>query len=158
MPYTIKLLENADPVFIHKRLREQVEKDGRFRIESFAEADKILLAKVRLTQKKEYCGNHPGECIALFVPRKKIRTHFLEWDDWVEFHSIVNGLLVELKISADVWSRPQDARGKFWIRKGLQARVRYDYEDDWRGGVPIPTRIWNLGTPDQFKKGTGGHG
>jgi hypothetical protein len=75
---------------------------------------------------------------------------YLEWNDWVEFHSIVNGVLDEYHISANVWSNPQDVRGKMWIRKAdLGARVRYDWEEnlDRSGRVE---RIWNQGTPDQF--------
>jgi hypothetical protein len=106
----------------------------------------IELRRVRLLTPKPYCGNHPGEC-AVGGPKKTMS--YLEWDDWVRFHAVVNDVLDSLGADADVWSTPQDVKGQMWIRKGTSRRVRYDWEESFnRFGLPL--RVWNQGTPDQF--------
>jgi hypothetical protein len=115
---------------------------------------KIEVRKIRLTAKKPYCGNHPGPCeVPLFGgPRKKLNGRWLEWDDWVAFHGLLNDYLYTRGLKADVWSRPQDAKGKFWIRKDNRARTRFDYDEKMSSGFyPRTIRVWNLGTPDQFE-------
>jgi hypothetical protein len=105
----------------------------------------IELRRVRLDVKKPYCGNHPGPCEA---GGPKMKATYLEWDDWVRFHGIVNDCLDTLGFDADVWSTPQDCKGRFWMRKGRTRRVRYDYTETVRFGRPL--RLWNPGTDDQF--------
>ncbi len=152
MPYSIKVLDGSDVERIHVALQKKVRADGRFNVESCVDGQTILLKRVRLVTAKEYCGNHPGECVVTFPPRKKPKARFLEWQDWVDFHGIVNDLLDSMNVSADVWSRPQDARGKFWIRKGNSRRIHFDWtEEPTRWGTPL--RVWNCGTPDQFVQG-----
>ena len=115
----------------------------------------IVMKPIRLKEKKLYCGQHPGECQA--TGRKQRASRCLEWDDWVEFHGLVNDVLDKLKVSADVWSKPPEklSQGtKMWIRKGLRRRVHYSWESDWQsndfGGREV--RVWNHGTDDQFAK------
>ncbi len=107
----------------------------------------VLLKPVRLRARKPYCGNHPGPCEVLGA-RKKNAT-YLEWDDWVAFHEIVNATLDVLGVEADVWSTPTDVQGKMWIRRGNKPRVRWDWEETYNS-MGRAVRIWNTGTPDQF--------
>jgi hypothetical protein len=109
----------------------------------------ILVQKVRLVKAKPYCGNHPGECPVSSKP-KPVSTR-LEWEDWVKFHSIVNKVLNRFKALANVWTLPYDVKGRMWIRKGLQARVHYDWEEKLNRFNQL-VREWNPGTDDQFQK------
>jgi hypothetical protein len=111
----------------------------------------IRIKPVRLVKAKLYCGNHPGPCeINPFIgPVAKKNATWLEWNDWVKFHGLVNRVLNRFRANADVWSTPTDVRGKMWIRKGTKARKRFDWtEDESQYGRVV--RIWNQGTPDQF--------
>jgi hypothetical protein len=111
----------------------------------------IRVKPVRLIKAKPYCGNHPGECqINPFNgPIKKKNATLLEWNDWIKFHGLVNRVLNRFHVKADVWSTPQDVRGKMWIRKGTKARKRYDWTEEYNQYGQV-VRIWNQGTPDQF--------
>lgn len=150
MPYSIKVMENGNAEFIRARILEALV-DSRFEATIEVVQTWLLeLPRVRLKDRKEYCGNHPGECqVSPFGERPKKRTKFLEWDDWVEFHGIVNDVLDQHQVSADVWSKPQDAKGKFYMRRGRQRRHRYEW-DARVGSFGREIRVWNLGTPDQF--------
>jgi hypothetical protein len=112
----------------------------------------FTLSSVRLVTKKAYCGNHPGECqlTPFTAGKKKPVAAFLEWNDWVELHGLVNDLLDKHNADADVWTRPQDAKGHFWMRKGLKRRYRYEYDVARINGFGVEIREWNTGTPDQF--------
>ena len=115
--------------------------------------DSIRVKPVRLKVAKPYCGNHPGECqVSPFTgPTKKPNAKWLEWNDWVQFHKLINAVLNRLRVDADVWSNPADVRGKMWIRKGRFPRVRWDWTETHTSyGRPI--RTWNQGTEDQFKQ------
>lgn len=115
----------------------------------------IKVKPVRLRVKKPYCGNHPGECqLNPFTGKspKKPNATYLEWEDWVAFHKVVNSVLNRLHTQADVWSTPADVRGKMWIRKGKAARVKWDWDEDYDNYGRV-VRTWNQGTPDQFIPG-----
>lgn len=155
MAYTITF-KKASPTQgkVLDYLRARMAKEGRFTATLAIGVDRrlrpiILVQNVRLVKAKPYCGNHPGPCEVnpYFNPPKKVMTH-LEWDDWVRFHGLVNRVLNRFRVEADVWSQPRDVKGKFWIRRGKVARVRYEYDSDYSGGREL--RIWNKGTPDQF--------
>lgn len=172
--YTIQFLDDTtDSTFAQRRfqqtLQETILQDGRFRVgaqhwgtstltrkeraQAGVEVWKVMtlyLQRIRLTTPKPYCGNHPGPCVVGFLPRKKPTASYLEWDDWVAFHTLVNQVCDNLQVSANIWTLPPDAKGKMWIRKGTQARQRWDYQDDWSRGGLQPLRVWNTGTPDQF--------
>jgi hypothetical protein len=173
--YTIQCLD-APGTFVERALQQTLNdtmtQDGRFRVisqrwghstmtrkerkEAGTEAweyNTLYLQKIRLTSAKPYCGNHPGPClIGPGGPRHKPNTVFLEWDDWVQFHNLINGVCDQLQLRANIWTRPRDAHGKFWIRKDLTARVKWDYTEEGRGKPPYVSiiRVWNTGTPDQF--------
>lgn len=134
-------------------LMARVEK-SRFRavLTAVGETD-IRVKPVRLREKKPYCGSHPGPCeVNPFRGQEKKKiTSYLEWEDWVAFHKMVNAVLNRLRVDADVWSNPADVRGKMWIRRGLSPRVRWDWTEE-HSSYGRPVRIWNVGTPDQFVK------
>jgi hypothetical protein len=114
----------------------------------------VTVRPVRLFEAKPYCGQHPGECL---LDRKRPSSRLLEWDDWVEFHGLVNDVLDAAHIKADVWSNPAEPLSsgkKMWIRRDNKRRVRFDYDVDTRPGRMFQDRIWNAGTPDQFEEST----
>jgi len=166
MAYTIKIHGDVSSDYVSLALGERIKADGRFSCsfegvgQSFYKGSKegsrkpgfgFVIRRVRLSSKKPYCGNHPGNCLVhpIFGATKKKNMTLLEWDDWVAFHGIVNDVLDELELDADVWSKPLDVKGIMWIRKGHKRRIRYDY-DEKDVGSWAPLREWNRGTQDQF--------
>jgi hypothetical protein len=159
MAYTITLLDGgiAKQYQVLNYLAARMAKEGIFRATLTPSVDRharciIIVKPVRLIKAKPYCGNHPGECqINPFTgPQKKPRATYLEWEDWVKFHNLVNRVLNRFRANADVWSTPMDVKGKMWIRKGRKARVNWNWDESFdRYGRAI--RIWNQGTPDQFE-------
>ena len=161
MAYTIQFLQGGiakrDRVLAY--LAERLVKEGRFRATLTPTTDEkgracIRVKPVRLVKAKPYCGNHPGECVVnpFLGARKKPNATYLEWDDWVAFHGLVNRVLNRFRSDANVWSTPADVRGKMWIRRGRLSRVKWDWEEKYEAVRFVPTRIWNQGTPDQFEK------
>ena len=160
MAYTIKFLSGGieKQTSVLNYLNARMAKEGIFRATLTPYTDDkgipyIKIKPVRLCKKKPYCGNHPGECqINAFTGKlpKKPNATYLEWDDWVKFHDLVNRVLNRFHANADVWSTPLDVRGKMWIRKGLNQRIKYEWNErfDKFGRV---VRDWNQGTLDQFK-------
>lgn len=154
MSYLIKMTPAQNPARVFGALLRKVGA-SRFALNNPELSDGVInLGKVRLKEAKPYCGQHPGEC---FLGATR-RGRWLEWDDWVEFHALVNDVLDELKIPADVTTRPMETvdcvrglKGLFWIRKGERRRLRYEWREDWtNAGLRGPTRWWNPGTEDQF--------
>ena len=159
MAYTIEFQKSdfakRDKILAY--LQARLIKDGRFKATltpttTFKRGGDVLPAirvkPVRLINKKPYCGNHPGPCE--LDGKKKPKATFLEWNDWVAFHSLVNKALNRFRANANVWSTPMDVRGKMWIRKGTQARQRYDYSEELSSYGRV-IRVWNQGTSDQFE-------
>ena len=164
--YTIQFLSGgtAKRDKVYSYLQTRLAKDGRFSCtmelgeEKVTREDRradgnlysapcIRVRKVRLTQKKPYCGNHPGECPISSKPKPV--SSMLEWDDWVAFNNLVNKALNRFRANANVWSLPHDVKGRMWIRKGTRARLCYSWKEqiDSYGRM---IRIWNQGTEDQF--------
>lgn len=119
----------------------------------------IRIKHVRLAEPKPYCGQHPGECfVGPFGERPKRRMHYLEWEDWVEFHALVNKVIDGFGVNVDAWTNPQeklDKGRKMYVRRAdLGARQTFTWVDDWSGGGLRPVQIWNHGTPDQFRSST----
>lgn len=148
--FTVKV-KNKSREQVIRKLTAVLKKDGRFTatLESSAKkVDEIHVRRVRLTEAKPYCGQHPGECAV--GPRR--RGKWLEWNDWVEFNGLVNDALDQLKADADVWSTPAetlDKGKKMWVRRGTRRRVEYDWEQ--RPGLfGNGVRVWNHGTENQF--------
>lgn len=159
MAYTIqfnkKSSDQRDKVLSY--LRDRMAKEGVFQATLTPTFDArgracIIVKPVRLVKAKPYCGQHPGECqVNPFRPTRKKNGHWLEWEDWIRFHNLVNRCLNRFHADADVWSNPLDVRGKMMIRKGTIPRVKWDYEEsiDRFGRV---VQQWNQGTDDQFLK------
>lgn len=159
MPYTVALKTEKNAHKVRGRLLAAIE-GSRFTAEltvvdapTRKYAAGIIVKPVRLKEAKLYCGQHPGEC--LIGPKRKSRC--LEWDDWVEFHNLINQSLDAYQTDADVWTNPLDQLDqgkKMWVRRGMQARVKWGwFEEPARDGFGIfrpARRIWNHGTEDQF--------
>jgi len=143
-------------------LQRAIERDGRFTatipLVSFARRTRHLpqgwqfnVERVRLP----YCGAHPGPCAVPFGGPRKMASHkYLEWDDWVAFHALVNDVLDRLEVTVDAWTNPREllsTGSKMWIRRDNQRRVRFDWTEQYRGGISRPFQVWNAGTPDQFR-------
>jgi hypothetical protein len=115
----------------------------------------VCLRNIRLTKSKPYCGQHPGECV---IERKKPKLAFLEWDDWIAFNDLVNDVLDEMKVHAEVWSRPHEpalrgqSRKRFWIRKAGRRRVHWDWEEEPMPFGPNVIRRWDMGSEGQFAR------
>lgn len=156
--YIIKLADNNtfDQEALARELIRAMVESTRFEAEVETYQLGARLSRVRLRTAKPYCGQHPGQCfVGPFGDRPKRRTRWLEWDDWVDFHALVNSVLDQLGLSADAWTNPPErlSKGKrmFVRRKDLGARKKYEWEDDWSKGGFRPIQIWNHGTEDQFR-------
>jgi hypothetical protein len=106
----------------------------------------IRVKPVRMAKKRLYCGAHFGEC-PVDAPKKNAT--YLEYEDWVKFHKLVNSVLNKFRTDADVWTTPTEVRGKYWIRKGTKARKLFDATvslDQYGRRV----QNWNLGDASQF--------
>ena len=154
--YTIVILKGGEAKRnrVMAYFRERLVKEGKYTAELSYAHDKgmpsIHVQRVRLTKAKPYCGQHPGECVIkphLRLQKKKVGK-WLEWDDWVKFHAFVNRVLNRFKTHADVWSNPQDIRGKMWVRKGLKPRIKWEWENIYNSYGRV--QVWNNGTFDQF--------
>lgn len=163
MAYLVKILNEKSALYVLEYLRRDIERDGRFRLSTRPEIrdQTIDIGRVRLTEKKPYCGQHPGECFVnpFRGERPQRRSSCLEYEDWIAFHAVVNAALTRLGVSADVTTRPMETvrrmkgmGGKYWIRRGFRARVRYDWEEEYTNGHFQPIRWWNPGTDDQFEE------
>jgi hypothetical protein len=132
-------------------LEARLIKEGKFRATLERGIDMksrytILIRPVRLVKAKPYCGQHAFECP---VGTKKKNATYLEFNDWIKFHGLVNRVLNKFRTNADVFSTPLETRGKFWIRKGHKARVKWDVEQSFdQYGRRV--QHWNNGTIDQF--------
>jgi len=167
MAYTIKIHTDKEmlPWNVREKLIKALDKDKRFRCDinnagfiyrgpregSRKEGYGLILRRVRLTEKKEYCGQHFGVCVVnpFTGPQKKKKTTHLEYNDWIEFHDIVNNVLDKMKLDADVWTDPRECTGRYWIRKGMNRRVNFDAEqipsNHW-----APQYKWDNGSASQF--------
>ena len=155
MAYTIKPEHFRKCDRIIERLDRAIRVDKRFMFEPMNLGDRIEIRKVRLLKAKPYCGQHAGPCQTRFGGNPPLRnSRYLEAEDWIAFHDVINDVLDKLKLRADVWSLPQDNKGKFWIRRvELGRRVRWDYADDGtRRKYGQEHNVFNTGTPDQFQE------
>lgn len=85
---------------------------------------RVMIRNVRLRESKHYCGAHAGPCqINPLFHKPHRKAKFLEGADWVAFNDMLNDLLDEMGIHADVSS------SVCVIRKGLERCVEYDGKD-----------------------------
>ena len=153
--YTIEILKGATAERAQRALTDALA-SSRFRAEvKVASVGTLHVKPVRLKSPKEYCGQHPGECVVVLGgERPKCRSSCLEWEDWVEFHALVNRVLDRLQVTADAYTNPAEPldRGRrMYVRRGgLGARRKWDWETDHSKDSHGRFRVWNHGTPDQF--------
>lgn len=172
MAYTIAVVDQKTAERFIARLTSRLGKNNRFKVgrilspELEALRPKALkrggkprmlvrLQNILLGKSKPYCGQHPGPCPVDNRPKSK--NTYLEWDDWVAFNNLVNGVLDKMKTEAEVWSNPRgeaalhgQSNKTLWIRKDGKRRVRWDWEEDWIAGREI--RRWDMGSESQFIK------
>lgn len=87
----------------------------------------LKISEVRLRNKKDYCGAHPGPC--LVTGKKHIRAAYLEGLDWVGFNALVNDTLDATSTEATVFTYNRESREtRYFVRRGRLRRVRYPYE------------------------------
>lgn len=168
--YTIQLLsgDSSRLEVLRDALLARIAKDGRFRVGEVIVSNTnvgrreakeaglardlrwmrptLYLRRIRLVKAKPYCGQHYGECPA---DARRPNATYLEYEDWVEFHRLVNGLFNQRKVNANIWTLPLEVKGKYWVRKGLNARKLYEAELSYDNyGRRI--QQWNLGDATQF--------
>lgn len=155
--YTIQILsggeEKRDRVLDY--LNRRIEKEGVFtamlRKSSNGKFPSIHVSPVRLIKPKPYDGQQPGGNFRNpYFAYKKHNAKYLQWNDWVRFHRLVNRVLNRFRTNANVWTEPPCIAGRMWIRKGLLARIRYDATTVCHNGRFI--HKWNPGDDSQFVK------
>ncbi len=128
MVYSIQIKSNTDLDKVVSSINKVLDRDGRFTCALTPASDRLVtICRVRLTEAKQYCGQHPGPCL---IDRPKKNARYLESEDWIAFNGLVNDALDKVGVSADVWSTPMetlDKGRKLWTRHGTQRRERYDY-------------------------------
>jgi hypothetical protein len=162
MAYTIKFQTGKTELCnkVVSYLRERMAKEGKFTAlltpsaiwsRGGVSCPIIVVKPVRLLKKKAYCGAHPGPCLVnpFTGPTKKMNATFLEWNDWIAFHGLVNRVLNKFHADADVWSTPLDVRGKMFVRRGKLARKRYDWTETYNS-YGRAVQVWNQGDASQF--------
>lgn len=158
MAFTFKNIKGISVVDLSCKLENALWK-SRFRFgQIFTRAKSIEIRQIRLKQKKDYCGNHPFACPVRpgFNPPHK-RTSFLEGLDWVSFNDLINDLLDELNVSADVQS------SLVVIRKDERRCTKYDghklsnnLDSEWNKYGNYENKIGKQPTKTKFPKGTPG--
>lgn len=121
MAFTIKNIVGASLELVGKNLAGALDV-SRFVSRIEEHKNKITVHDVRLKQKKLYCGSHPFKCPLRHEPglRNHRKTKFLEGADWVAFNDLINDVLDNLGVSADV------ASSLVVIRKGTYRCIKYD--------------------------------
>ena len=74
------------------------------------------------------------------------KTAFLQWEDWITFHEVVNDVLDSFQCDADITTAgaPVDKGKLMYCRLCMCRRLRYDW-----AGTPA-RRVANYGSRDQF--------
>ncbi len=118
MAFVIKKILGSNVETVATKIRFALAQ-SRFNAEVTTPFGKVEIRKVRLNQKKDYCGNHPYACPvrAVKIPHQH-RTN-LEGADWVAFNDMVNDVLDEIGCHANV------ASSLCIIRKGAFRRTEY---------------------------------
>lgn len=158
--YAIDVLANA----IRGALSTLVTYEWTTNVNARTHAVAFELRTVRLITSTPYCGNHAGPCIVRFAGVRARRTgRWLEGEDWIKVHALVNGVLDAYGVACDVYTNGADVftvpgipKKRMVVRSAtLGARRRFDYTDGAKPGDTFPHYRWNPGTDDQFESGTG---
>lgn len=125
MPYSI-IVNAAVAAKVRNRLEAFLER-SRFTVRCIdykargGNQTAIELREIRLREKKDYCGQHAGPC--LLNERRHREYHYLEGLDWVAFNDMVNDLLDQMNLEADVTS------SACRVRRGGARRINYGMHD-----------------------------
>lgn len=115
-----KCKTSIDMQTIATALKRALQLGGRFIADITSDSRKVTIRKVRLTYRKDYCGNHPLPCPVRAVPRRHPVNTLLEGADWVGFNDMINDVLDTLGVDCDAGS------SHVKIRKNGARCVRYD--------------------------------
>jgi hypothetical protein len=128
--FQIKNIVGCDLSTIQWHLQQNL-RESRFTADVRTDWKKITIHQVRLNAAKPYCGNHPYPCpvnpFGFERPHRKGK--WLEGADWVAFNDLVNDVLDDLGVSADV------ASSVVRLRKGRERCVRYEGYSRGFGGA-----------------------
>lgn len=118
MAFIIRKIIGANTNLVERRLLEAIA-ESRFNAILRNDGKKISIHKIRLNERKDYCGNHPYACPvrAVKIPHQH-RTN-LEGADWVAFNDMLNDVLDAIGCHANV------ASSLCIIRKGAFRRTEY---------------------------------
>lgn len=85
----------------------------------------VKITCVRLRNKKDYCGEHPGPC---FAGGRHTTSRYLEGLDWIGFNGMINDMLDKLSADCHVFSFNRESLvSKYYVRKGRRRRVAYPF-------------------------------
>lgn len=106
MAFEIKKIKSGQaPNEIAWKIQTAIAQGGRFTARVEHHRNKVTIHDVRLTYKKDYCGNHPLPCPVRPGPHKKHkRLDYLEGADWVGFNDLLNDVLDSLGVVCDAGS------------------------------------------------------
>ena len=119
MSFTFKNISGAAIGTIFTSLTDQV-RHSRFTARLELNNGKLSIHQIRLKASKSYCGNHPYPCPVTPFERRHRKGKWLEGADWVGFNDLINDVLDDLAVDADVGS------SLVTIRKGRKRCVRYE--------------------------------
>jgi hypothetical protein len=117
----IRNVQGASRAEVLSMITQRINRESRFVCEPEIIDDRgryIKIRMIRLKQNKPYCGNHPNAC-EFNVGGKHRRGTWLEGLDWVEFNDLINDLLDEMNVSANVKT------AVCILRKGTKRRTYY---------------------------------
>lgn len=122
MAFVIKNIKSGQtPENIATAIRHALTVGARFTADITTHRNKVEIREVRLTYKKDYCGNHPFACP--IRPGQPHRPHkklpYLEGADWVAFNDTLNDVLDSLSCVCDAGS------SLLVIRKAGARAVKY---------------------------------
>ena len=157
MAFIIKKISGATPVLITRKIMALHAK-SRFTWETTYDEKKVSIHLVRLKESKHYCGNHPLPCPIRPFPKKHIHSTCLEGADWVAFNDMINDVLDNLGVSANV------ASSLVVIRKGNERCINYDsqvlsngIDNEWtRDSHCFENRIGQVSPRSEYPNGTPG--
>jgi hypothetical protein len=99
----------------------------------------VKITKIRLRNRKSYCGQHAGPCIVnpFFGVKKHPISVKLEGSDWIGWNDGINDILDKIAVDAKVWTANREAAkpgrkgvlvgvSRYYIRKGRCRRIFYD--------------------------------
>ncbi len=106
---------------VYDRIEQELERAG-YRI---SRAGSVNIRPTYISFTVEIETEKVGHNIHIGYDYKEKRINKLGWDDWVYVNNLVNNILDEMNVSANV----QTLKGQFVIRRGTQRFSEDDWED-----------------------------